>query len=323
MVVFNCLLILLAAVSGGLFCGIVTKNIVVWLRKRNISKKSIKGKNENLFVYFLRNGLYPTMPIAKFLISRFKFVSSILSNAVKLIKERNYECSKETLCSFFCGILVLVALFVSLIFRSIIAGLAVVVLLCACLYTAINSAVEKRSLVTRNSIPEVLRSMETCFGAGYTLLQTFEQVAYESKGALNLLFKRATHVMKIGGSIKESLQLIKEESEAPELSFVAVALDVQHQTGGSMKPVIESAKDMVESKLELLRLLNVQTSHAKLSARIVTILPFALIAIFSIISPNFLAPFFSSFLGVVIFLVACVMETAGVIMVRKMLKVEV
>ena len=165
--------------------------------------------------------------------------------------------------------------------------------------------------------------MSTCFGAGYTIFQTFSHISLESQGSIKSLFSKCTNILQTGGSVSSSLNCLKDVKDVPELSFLAVALDVQHQTGGSMKPVIESAKDMVENKLELMRMLQVQTAQAKLSARIVMILPFALIAIFSIVSPGFLTPFFTSFFGVFLLLIACLMQAAGIILVKKMLNVEI
>ena len=137
------------------------------------------------------------------------------------------------------------------------------------------------------------------------------------------MFRKSTQIMQTGGSVSDALNYLKNSESGAELSFLAVALDVQHQTGGSMKPVIDSARDMVENKLELMRLLHVQTAQAKLSARIVMILPFALIAIFSIISPGFLLPFFSSFLGFILLIIACILQFAGFILVKKILNINI
>ncbi|MDO5329389.1 MAG: type II secretion system F family protein [Coriobacteriia bacterium] len=320
MVVLRIILVILATISSGFLCWYIVKVIGLWLRKRKLSTFNID--KQSLFAWFMRNGIGVFKKPCNFVIKKISFLDNFFENIVLLLKERNLVANKQSVSSTLLGLLIVVALLFSLVFGSPIAGLTVVLLLIVCLFTTITALMNKRSEELRNSVPDALRSMGTCFGAGYTLLQTFEQVANESNGRIKSLFNKSTHVLQIGGSINESLECLKKAAEAPELAFVAVALDVQHQTGGSMKPVIDSAKDMVESKLELLRLLNVQTSQAKLSARIVTILPFALIAIFSIISPNFLTPFFSSFVGICVFALASVMQIAGVILVRKMLKVE-
>lgn len=116
---------------------------------------------------------------------------------------------------------------------------------------------------------------------------------------------------------------MRANPRVPELSFVAVALDVQHRTGGSIAPVLESATESVEGELKLMRALRVQTAQAKLSASIVTVMPFVLVALFSLMSPDFLSPFFSSFLGLALLALALIMQLTGVLIVRRMLKVDV
>ena len=51
-------------------------------------------------------------------------------------------------------------------------------------------------------------------------------------------------------------------------------------------------------------------------------MPFLLVALFSLMSPDFLSPFFSSVLGMAVLALALVMQMAGVVIVRRMLKVE-
>ena len=96
----------------------------------------------------------------------------------------------------------------------------------------------------------------------------------------------------------------------------------QHQSGGSIAPVLETARESVVSELDLMRSMRVQTAQAKLSASIVTVMPFLLVALFSIVSPGFLAPFFTSLAGMGILAVALAMQIAGVMSVRHMLRID-
>ena len=65
-----------------------------------------------------------------------------------------------------------------------------------------------------------------------------------------------------------------------------------------------------------------QTSQAKLSARIVTIMPFVLVGIFSLMSPGFLAPFFESLPGMLLLAAALAMQAVGVLAVHRLLDVS-
>lgn len=319
--------LILSAIISACICGyVVFKSIIEWYKKRRLSNYGIdssKDYNNNYFAWLVRNGVSFLKKPSKFLLKQSKFIRTNISNIVSLLNEANLQCdgisilSASILLSFICGIVA------SLIFASFIAGIALILCIFVLIITISRSFVDKRITNLRNSIPDTLRSMSTCFGAGYTIFQTFSHISSESKGAVKNLFGKCVHILQTGGSVSSSLDCLKNVKEVPELSFLAVALDVQHQTGGSMKPVIESAKDMVENKLELMRMLQVQTAQAKLSARIVMVLPFALILIFSMISPGFLMPFFSSIFGFILLLIACLMQTAGIILVKKMLDVEI
>lgn len=258
-----------------------------------------------------------------YLLSHISVLDKLMTDFVYMLECKNVSSDKVSALSATVVLSFGAGLIVGLLFASVIAGFAVVLLLAVIFVTTLKSFIDKRNDELRDSVPDALRSMGSCFQSGYTLLQTFEFLAKESEGEIKFLFEKCSNILKTGGTIPEALEQLKGNESAPELAFVAVALDVQHQSGGSMGPVIDAARDMVESRLDLLQKLKVQTAQAKLSARVVTILPFALIACFSIISPNFLAPFFSSVLGIVVLCVAAIMQIAGVICVRKMLDVKV
>ena len=164
--------------------------------------------------------------------------------------------------------------------------------------------------------------MSACFGSGYTLQQTFQQVSREREGALGKLFASASHALEAGAATSEVLHGLQVAGIAHEMSFVVVALDIQHQTGGSIKQVLDAATDSVKGELALRRSLRVQTAQAELSARIVSAMPIVLVLMFSLMSPGFLSPFFSSAMGWALLIIALVMQVAGIVLVRKALSIE-
>jgi tight adherence protein B len=150
--------------------------------------------------------------------------------------------------------------------------------------------------------------MSACFRSGYSLLQTFKHLAMEAKGPLCPLFQRAASDLETGRTASDALRHLREESTLREFAFLTAALEIQHQTGGSMQSIIDSACDSVEGELALRRSLRVQTAQAKLSARVVAVMPLILIAAFSLISPDFLSPFFESVFGYVLLGIAIAMQ---------------
>lgn len=175
----------------------------------------------------------------------------------------------------------------------------------------------------RELVPDALRCMEACFHAGLTVPQAFAEVARETKPPLRDAFSMVSHDMELGRSVDEALERFRRASSLPELSFVAMALDVQHACGGDASRIVQSAQESVERGIELRRSLRVQTAQAKLSAQVVSIMPIALLVVLSGIDPGFMDPFFESGVGIALLVCAAVMEIAGIAIVSRVLDVDI
>ena len=234
-----------------------------------------------------------------------------------------FIATEESLLSLVLAAMLIVGVGGSALTAAPICGVALALCVAAACAIYAKGSEDKRRERMREAVPDALRSMAVCFRSGQSLLQTMQQVGAATKGPVGVLFQRAAHLLETGGSTREALSVFQGRNSVPELAFVSVALDVQHQTGGSMERVLDAARETVEGELELTRSLRVQTAQAKLSARIVSVMPIVLVALFSLVSEDFLGPFFSSFAGMALLCIAVAMQVAGIVSVRHMLRVEV
>lgn len=269
-----------------------------------------------------RNGVSWTLPAATWLM-RLSGVQAIARDAAAMLNERGAFSNPLGLVSLALAAGVVAAGVVGVLAQSAVAGLAVVALLAVAAVVRVHAWRDRRAEAVRDAVPDALHAMGSCFQAGFSPLQTFQHLARELHGPLTQRFAAAAHLLETGHDVGEALDALRTGDAHGELAFVSVALDVQHQAGGSMRPVLEAARETVEGELSLKRSLRVQTAQARLSARIVTVMPFALVAVFSLVSKGFLDPFFQSALGVGMLCLAVLMQVAGVLAVRRMLSVEV
>lgn len=269
-----------------------------------------------------RNGFSPFAPAARFLLGNRR-VDRFAEGAVCVLDDAGYGSSRESAVSLALLLLLAIGAVAGAVSASLAGGLAVASCALAVAAGCVGSRLDKRKEALRESVPDVLRSIGVCFRSGLSLLQTMRQVARETEGPMRAVFSRVAHRLETGSSAGEALSALRESAPVSELAFVAIALDVQHQAGGSMERVLDAARDTVQGELDLARSLRVQTAQAKLSARIVSVMPLVLVALFSLVSEGFLTPFFSSFAGMVLLAAAVLMQVAGILAVRGMLKVEV
>jgi tight adherence protein B len=161
-----------------------------------------------------------------------------------------------------------------------------------------------------------------CFSAGYSLEQALTQTAQESPEPLAFELRKTASDMQAGCSVTEALQLLELRTQLPDLRFVSAALEIQHQTGGSLRDILDSAAQSVNDSFELHRSLEVQTAQARMSARVVSIMPIALVALLSLCMDGYLASFFSSFAGFALLVIAAAMEIVGIVLIRKILAID-
>ena len=312
---------LLCALVGGFLVSLaLQERIVKVLRNQKVQNRS--GVDGSLFASLLRHGIPFLLKLSRklLLISPIKRYGETVQRA---LRSKYGSIPVETIISLLVAATVVVSCFGVLLSSSMVCGIALGV----CLWLSIGlwaghrCDLEREQL--REAIPEALQSMKACFQVGYTLMQTISELRHSLSGPLGELFHEVEGVLKTGGNPEDALAVLKNKTDEPELVFLATALEIQHKTGSSMQQVLEITRQSVSDEIELKRTLKTQTAQAKLSAQIVTIMPFALIGIFSLVSPGFLDPFFESMLGICLLLVALGMQLLGISLVRRLLKVEV
>ena len=250
---------------------------------------------------------------------RVPFVKNGASNVVVLVAMKGTRVASSQVVSCILG-LSCVAGFLGFAFTmSPVFALSVALCVTVGTLTFSGSRLTKATNEMREQVPDAIQCMANCSASGFSLMQTFEQAEKECAGPLGKTFALAHRRLKLGSSIDEALEVFDNVKSVPELKFISIAFRVQHVAGGPISEVLECARDSVLSELELARTLRIQTTQAKMSATIVTLMPFVLLALFSFMSPGFLTPFFTSVIGVAIFCVAFFMQATGVLIVRKTL----
>ena len=313
--------IAVAAAFGCLFAALQAGSVSLRRRRASMAAQGDAMSLNGLASWRLRNGYAFAIPAVRPLLG-VKRIAELLDEVVAACSARGWSATPESAGTVLLVAAGAVALVVGVLTASPVAALATIACAVAVLVVVAGNARDKRQEAVREAVPEALESMAACLGSGFTLLQTFSQVASDTAGPLGETFARSAHVLEVGGSAERALSELREGAHASELAFVAVALDVQHQTGGAMRQVLDAATDTVKGELALRRSLRVQTAQAKLSARVVVVMPFVLIAAFSLMSPDFLSPFFSSAFGYALLSIALVMQVAGIALVRRALAVE-
>lgn len=309
-----------ALVSGAVLASALLGVLLKRVRDQRLIERS--GAGDSLFATMIRRGVPGLHGLAD-VVLKVAIIEKFIQEIESALAYKGLRSSSQALVTLLVAGVLVIGIISSVVSSSFVCG----VMLAVCFVLGVgvwtNRQHDERRTRLREAIPEALQSMKACFQVGYTLAQVVREVRRSTSGPLADLFQEIEGVLETGGSTQAALSVLKKRTSESELVFLATALEIQHKTGSSMQQVLEVTRQSVADEIELKRTLRTQTAQAKLSAQIVTIMPFALIAIFSLLSPGFLDPFFESVPGAVLLFVALSMQCAGIVMVRRFLKVEV
>ncbi|MGI6216155.1 MAG: type II secretion system F family protein [Coriobacteriales bacterium] len=236
-------------------------------------------------------------------------------------RRRGASCTPKSVCEACLVVLVVISILLFLLSGSVIAVVAVLVLLVAAVRFAVSSDESGNRNKVQETMPEALREIGVCYSSGLTLLQSLEQVSSDIPDPLGGLLEAAVFDLKAGKSVPEAMETMREISRSDAVDFLSVTLEIHQKTGGPLQPLLERSADAVEKSLELRRFLRVNTAQARLSAKIVTLLPFGIFAVMALVNDSYAASFLESGAGIAMLLVACAMDLAGVLLIRKILGV--
>lgn len=180
----------------------------------------------------------------------------------------------------------------------------------------------KRMAEMEAELPEVLRLLCTALESGSSLLMALRYAAGNCDEPLRSELKQTVWDIEAGQSFDEAIEGLRKRTDSAEFAYLSVAMEIQHRSGGSLTEILTTVAAMLKQSAELKEELRTKTAQGRLSSRIVALMPFALLAIFSIFSPGYLAGFFGSPLGIFLFAFALLLEAAGVALVFRALKID-
>ena len=224
------------------------------------------------------------------------------------------------------GILVLVASCASgalgIVISSSVLGSALSLLPAVSLCAIGRSHARGRARELETAMPEAFGSLAISLGTGYSLPQAMRFVGARSREPVRSEFMRVSFAVDCGESAPQALDAMLGRLRAPGLELVVLALKVSQRTGAPLGELLSEAADLCRERLELKRALDVKTSQARMSARMVAVMPVAMIGLLALLSSDFRSGLVTP-VGAVSIAVALVLNALAWMVIGKIMDIEV
>lgn len=172
------------------------------------------------------------------------------------------------------------------------------------------------------AMPEAFGALAISLGSGHSLGQAMRFVGSHAEEPVRTEFLRVSSSMVCGIPASEALDDMLRRLPAPGLELVSLALKVSQRTGAPLKGLLEDAANTVGERMELARRLDVKTSQARMSARLVALMPVAMIALLTLFSSDFRQGL-GTVTGMVSVAVAAALNLCAWMIIRKIMEVRI
>lgn len=172
-----------------------------------------------------------------------------------------------------------------------------------------------------SAMPEAFNALSMALGSGHSLPQGMRFVGSHADEPVRSEFLQVSYSVSCGIPIGEALNDMLERLRAPGLDLVALALKVSRRTGAPLAGLLAEASSMVGERIELARMLDVKTSQARMSARLVAGMPCAMVVVLSLLSEDFRQGLMTA-TGMASVAAAMALDVAAWSVIRRIMRVE-
>jgi tight adherence protein B len=172
-------------------------------------------------------------------------------------------------------------------------------------------------------LPEALTMISNSLKAGFGLLQALNGAADQLAHPISTEFSRTIHEMNVGSGAEEALQALAERSDSYDLDIVVTAILVQRTVGGNLGEILDNVADTMRERIRIRGEIQTLTAQQKLTGIVIGLLPLGVGALFSVMSPGYIDPLFTTLLGRVMLTVAVILEIVGIMVIQRILNIEV
>lgn len=200
-------------------------------------------------------------------------------------------------------------------------GLAVIAFLVPSI--VLNRSITHRRTKFDKQLVDVLVLITGAVRAGYSFLQSLDVVVQEMQSPVSDEFRRVRREVGLGIPLPQALINLHARMQNEDLYLVITAVNINMQVGGNLATMLDVVTSTIRERSRLFSELRALTSQQRFSGYVLTLLPFLIVAILFVISPQYISRLFEPGSLICIPVGALVLVVLGNISVRMMSKIEV
>jgi tight adherence protein B len=172
-------------------------------------------------------------------------------------------------------------------------------------------------------LPDTLQLLSGALQAGHSLLQSVDTAAKEAGEPISVEFQRVLTEARLGMPLEEALEGMAKRMNSQDFEWTVMAIALQRQVGGNLAELLNAVAQTIRERYSLKRQIRALSAEGRLSSIILSVLPFIMFFALLAFNPTFLAPLYSTPIGLAMLSGAAILMIVGVVWMKKITEIEV
>lgn len=164
-------------------------------------------------------------------------------------------------------------------------------------HMAVGRKIKKRHKVFLKLFPDAIELMVRGLRAGLPIGESFITVSKEVAPPVGDTFATISQQVALGVPMEKALADTANKLHITEFNFFVTSIILQRETGGNLGEILSNLAEMLRQRQMMKLKIGALSSEARASAYIVGSLPFFVMGVLSMMSPDYLSPLFNDYRG--------------------------
>ena len=175
----------------------------------------------------------------------------------------------------------------------------------------------------QRQLPEGLDLIARSLKAGHAFPSSLKMAADEFDDPLGPEFHETLNEINFGVNVADALKNLTARVNCPDLKFFVISVILQRETGGNLAEIIENLSYIIRERFKLYGKIKTLAAEGKISAIILSSLPFFIMIALHFTSPTYISVLFSDPAGKIIIGIAAFMMVMGILVMKKLVNIKV
>lgn len=186
----------------------------------------------------------------------------------------------------------------------------------------LSQRIETRRKHFSEQLEGTLQLLSSGLRAGHSLQRAMDSVSRDSSSPTAEEFTRVVNEHRLGRDLSDALLGTAERMKSDDLAWTAQAVAIHREVGGNLSEVLDHVGETIRERQQIRRQVATLSSEGRVSALVLMVLPVAIAAVLTVLSPGYLAMFVTTPIGLGLLVLCVILFTLGSLWLRSITRIR-